>query len=187
MKKYALLFIALCYSFISGCNKNPLAPAGTIGFAGENKTQSFASPHLRKGIAKGIGPEIHSPIELTCAIEKIEITTTGEKWIEVFKGNAELKITDSDTTVKTIVSATPADNDEYHGVRIWFGDKIKAKGTVEIYDGIYATDKREIWEKERSGIASLNPFTFTTANFNFDAFDIERGKETFIIFRFPIN
>ena len=72
-------------------------------------------------------------------------------------------------------------------MRIWFGDKIKAKGTVEIYDGIYATDKREIWEKERSGIASLNPFTFTTANFNFDAFDIERGKETFIIFRFPIN
>lgn len=187
-KKYVLVLISYCLLLaIIGCSKNPLAPVGSIGFAGENKTLITTNSYFSKTISKGIGPGLHFPIELTVIIEKIEITTTGEKWIEIFKGSTELKITDSDTTAKIVVFPVPVSSDEYHGVRIWFGDKIKVKGTVEIYNGARYTGIMETLEKERSGISTCNPVTFTTADFNFDAFDINRGKEIFIVFRFPLR
>jgi len=171
-KVFNTINIFLLFSLLSGCGKNPLAPGGILGTKVEIHTSTTSSsPILYKG-----GSLNELTVEIYVVISKLEISITGEVWQEIYTGNKEVKVTNKDATVISDITKSVASG-EYHGVRIWFGDKIKAK---EYISGSL------LYEGEKNNFSVNNPFVFSTLNGKLEyPIIIERGSETFIIFQFP--
>jgi hypothetical protein len=160
------LIILLC-----GCGRNPLAPGGLLQLGIEQKNRTgFSSPHLTMNTpsqnSKSPG-YYYEVTEIYFTIKKIEFTTDGERWIEAFNGNMEIEAkanSNVDFYVDKFFSVKP---DEYHGIRIWIGDKVRMKANViESYTGnIIDTVWKEV---DDAGVrvdnfrGDVNPREFTT-------------------------
>lgn len=175
-----IVVIFLLFVFCSGCGKNPLTFLSTkISFGGEadTSTKTNLSPNNSKRI-KYIYVPVKGPDEIIVTIEKIEITETGEKWIEIFNGNQSVRMVygGAQATFDLPVSVPYG---EYHGVKIWFGSIIKAKR----YGGKYGAERYY----EKDGFNKNNPFIFDTINGLLPyPVTIESGKETRLVMRFPV-
>lgn len=166
--KYCL-FIVYCLSLItfSSCSKNPLASSGTIGFGAEAKSITSA-PAYRGGPSL-----ISSPSEFEVTVEKIEISETGDKWIEVHNNSKSTVVTGTD--VGTIVGAIPVDTAEYEGIKVWFGKTLKA---TDSHGSI----------TEWNDFDRDNPVIFSTKNGKLSyPFSVERSNVCAIIFQFNFN
>jgi len=123
-------------------------------------------------------------------IKSIEISTTGEQWIKIVEDPIEVKVKNGGKI--KIGSSVYVPPDEYHGIRLVIEPKIRF---YTVYNGAYTTDAIVIVNKTLEklpremalGNKPITPTTtivFSSANGYLVPFDVENGKETFLVFDF---
>jgi hypothetical protein len=174
MEKIWFPIISVLMLFISGCSKNPLGSPGMLSFY--SGTTSNLSPIVKKvGWTRAYEGYIY--------IKSIDVSTNGEKWINVFNGPAEVGVTQAGTI--KIGSTIDLPEDEYHGIRITIEPKVKIvySGSEVLLEKLPATIVLEGGSVVATGISNpSDTISITSANGHLVPFTIQRGKETFIIF-----
>lgn len=174
----------VCYSALCsmvmmfyGCGNNPLASPATLSFYSGNSSGNRSS--IGK-IQRQLPLDQVTIESASMYIDKIEISRTGTKWEEVLSGPYEVKITHNNAPLR-FGNPTNIPTGQYEGLRISIQPKVVFKFT----DG-----RSKTVDKLPQGInmygfnllASQAIITITTANGLLDAFTIERGAETALVF-----
>jgi hypothetical protein len=152
---------------LCGCGRNPLGPGGLVIFGVDQKGVSSFSPPYHTLSLNNSDYFLHIT-EIYFTIEKVEFTTDGEKWIEIFNGTMEMKATAGSSVDFYCDKSISIKPDEYQGIRIWV-KKVKMKGiltddTGKVIDIIEReTDDGGTWPGATNDLY-CNPRVFTTRN-----------------------
>ncbi|MDD5687450.1 MAG: hypothetical protein PHE88_06435 [Elusimicrobia bacterium] len=202
MKKNLLLVLTIL--FILGCGKDEkksnlildtspisnLSPVGTIScYSGKINNGSSMIPHSSISGVLNYGFGLESDIY----IKSIEISTTGTEWIKVVEGPIEVKVKDGE--IVKIGSSIIIPEGKYEGLRLILEPEVKFLEIKWAEDN--STHQNEILlnklpslirlgeggTKNWRGLATVSDtILFTSSNGYLIPFDIEKGKETFLVF-----
>lgn len=169
----------------AGCGKNPLAPPGYFGFgveAGAPKSSQAA------GVHHSVSLPPWQAQTFTVTIVKVDVSETGDDWQTVVRDPVTVTVQGNNVAVAVKATAPQSQNQkdadfrplkpgEYHGVRVWFGDRLAA--TANIYNAV---------PDALDNFGAYNPRTYTTRDGGLAfPFTVAPGQEQFVVFSFDFG
>jgi len=192
--KNAILAVSLMgLLFLGSCSENLLTnPAALSFYSGETQETTAASISMQS-----IGAETllnTNCIESIVYIDKVEISQTGEEWINVLTEPKEVRVKRGELIRFANPVTVPAG--EYHGVRLTVQAKVRfleievGTGTVNVDVSLEKMPVHMSIGPSRGSRMTITPTTtptLTSANGALIPFTAGSGKNTYLVFDIVTN